>query len=91
MCLIRNIITFVMAVLIVTLKNVLKAVLYIPAMVYLFVVTYLIRAYVNAIIKLMKVHKFMFKHWISHYYKMGPSVMLIKDEVEKLKTVAEAV
>lgn len=88
---IRKAIFLIMAVFIVLLKNVLKAVLYIPAMVYLFIVTYLIRAYVNAIIKLMKVHKFMFKHWISHYYKMGPSVMLIKDEVEKLKTVAEAV
>lgn len=87
----RKAIIYIMALIIVVLRNALKAALYVPALIYLFCLTYLIRAYVNTIIKLMKLHKIVFKYWIKHYFSFGPSIMIIKDEVDRLKTAGEAV
>ena len=62
---------------------VIKAVCYPFVLVYLPVMKYLVRTYIRALIRMKKIHAFVFKYVISMYYSKGPSSMLIKDILDE--------
>ena len=62
---------------------VIKAVCYPFVLMYLPVMKFLVRTYIRALIRMKKIHAFVFKYIISMYYSKGPSVMLIKDIINE--------
>jgi len=60
-----------------------KAICYPLVLVYLPVMKLLVRTYIRALIRMKKIHAFVFKYVISMYYSKGPSSMLIKDILDE--------
>lgn len=61
---------------------IIKAVCYPFVLMYLPVMKFMVRTYIRALIRMKKIHAFMFKYVIHMYYSKGPSVMLIKDIID---------
>ncbi len=66
-----------------TLQFTVKAVCYPLVLLYIPVMKYLVRTYIRALIRMKKIHAFVFKYVISMYYSKGPAVALIKDIIDE--------
>lgn len=62
---------------------VIKAVCYPFVLMYLPVMKFLVRTYIRALIRMKKIHAFIFKYVISMYYSKGPAVALVKDIIDE--------
>jgi hypothetical protein len=62
---------------------IIKAVCYPFVLMYLPVMKFMVRTYIRALIRMKKIHAFVFKYVISMYYSKGPSSMLIKDILDE--------
>jgi len=62
---------------------IIKAVCYPFVLMYLPIMKFMVRTYIRALIRMKKIHAFVFKYVISMYYSKGPSSMLIKDILDE--------
>ena len=66
-----------------TVQFIIKAVCYPLVLIYLPVMKFLVRTYIRALIRMKKIHAFIFKYVISMYYSKGPAVALVKDIIDE--------
>ncbi len=66
-----------------TVQFIIKAVCYPFVLIYLPVMKFLVRTYIRALIRMKKIHAFVFKYVISMYYSKGPAVALVKDIIDE--------
>lgn len=87
MCMLGKVLKIIAMVLLIivyeTLHFIIKAVCYPLVLIYLPIMKFLVRTYIRALIRMKKIHAFIFKYVISMYYSKGPAVALVKDIIDE--------